>query len=198
MDLITLAPCGFAANTYFLVSNGAAIAIDPGQPRALDFARKNGFSVTHVLLTHGHFDHIGGCAALGQAGAKIGCLAAERELILGNDNMGCAFGRPVPPFPIDFTFSDGDVLTLGGISLTVMATPGHTAGSCCFLADGALFSGDTLFARDVGRTDLPTGDERALSESLKKLAALPNVKVYPGHGAPTTIEEEKKYGCLRM
>ena len=94
--------------------------------------------------------------------------------------------------------SDGDVLTLGGISLTVMATPGHTAGSCCFLADGILFSGDTLFARDVGRTDLPTGDERALSESLKKLAALPNVKVYPGHGAPTTIEEEKKYGCLRM
>lgn len=199
MQIIPISFIGFAANSYLLTKNSRhAICIDPARPRILFEAEKRGLKVSHALLTHGHFDHIGGCAALQQAGVEIGCLKKEVPLALGEENMGRDFGCPVPSFSIDFTFEDGDILHLSEMEIAVMGTPGHTAGSCCFLAEDALFSGDTLFYRDRGRTDLPTGSEKAIRESLKRLAALENRTVYPGHGTPTTLEEEKKYGILRL
>lgn len=193
MKIYKIYPQGFASNCFLVTGDGKnAIAIDPAQPRVLDEAERHGLKIKYALLTHGHFDHIGGCAAVSEAGAKIGCLAAERELALGIANMGRAFGVRVPPFPVDFTFEDGDELDLCGVKLRVLATPGHTAGSCCLMTENALFTGDTLFAGDVGRTDLPTGDSATLKESLQKLAALEgDFTVYAGHGADSTLERER-------
>ncbi|MGN0822684.1 MAG: MBL fold metallo-hydrolase, partial [Candidatus Gallimonas sp.] len=92
-------PAGFAANCYLLTADGKrAVAIDPAQPRVQELARRAGLNVEFVLLTHGHFDHIGGCAALRESGARIGCLDAEKALALGKDNLSEAFGVPVSAF----------------------------------------------------------------------------------------------------
>lgn len=190
MQIHQIAPLGFASNCYLLTEDDKnAVAIDPAQPRVLGLAEDLGLTVRFVLLTHGHFDHIGGVSALQKAGARVGCLAGEKELAL-HHNLGDRFLRTVPPFSIDFTFSDGDVLPLCGMQISVMGTPGHTAGSCCFLADGAIFSGDTLFCAAVGRTDLPTGSASDLENSLRKLCALEG-PVYAGHGENTTLSAER-------
>ena len=151
MQVIKISPKVFASNCYLLTSDGKnAVAIDPSLPDIFDEAARRDLVVRYVLLTHGHFDHIGGCAALQAAGAKVGCMEQERALALGKDNMGEHFGYMVPPFSVDFTFSDGETLALCGMQIGVLATPGHTAGSCCFLCEGALLTGDTLFCETVG------------------------------------------------
>lgn len=200
VKVIKLYPKGFASNCYFLTADGeTAIAIDPGQPRILFEARKRGLSVKHILLTHGHFDHIGGCSLLQKAGAQIGCSEKELPLVNGADNMAEAFASPVSPFRIDFTVKDGEILELDGITVRVMETPGHTAGSVCYFAENNLFTGDTLFADGAGRTDLPTGNEGELRESLYRLSLIKeDYTVYTGHGENTTLDYEKKYnGYLR-
>lgn len=186
-------PIGFAANSYLVSADGVhAVAVDPAQPRILAEAARRGLTVTHVLLTHGHFDHIGGCAALQRAGAKVGCLEAERGLVLGRDNLADLFASPVEPFRIDFTLTDGEVFEADGVRLRAIATPGHTAGSACYLAEGILFTGDTLFADGAGRTDLPTGSEAALRASLQRLYALDGDDIlYTGHGEDSTLARER-------
>ena len=193
MQVFKIYPQGFAANSYFLTQDEkTAVVIDPAQPRIADEAKRRGLTVTHVLLTHGHFDHIGGCAALQAEGAKVGCLAKEAPLVLGKNNMADYFGGHVPPFSVDFTFGDGDILSLDGMQFLVIATPGHTAGGACFCVGDHLFTGDTLFAGDIGRSDLPTGSGAQLTESVKKLYALQgDFTVCPGHGEDTTLEYER-------
>lgn len=193
MQVFKIYPQGFAANSYFLTQDEkTAVVIDPAQPRIADEAKRRGLTVTHVLLTHGHFDHIGGCAALQAAGAKVGCLAEEAPLALGKNNMADYFGGHVPPFSVDFTFGDGDILSLNGMQFLVIATPGHTAGGACFCVGDHLFTGDTLFAGDIGRSDLPTGSGAQLTESVRKLYALQgDFTVCPGHGEDTTLEYER-------
>lgn len=194
MKVYKLAPQGFAANTYFVTEDErTAVAVDPAQPRTAEEAEKLGLRVEYVLLTHGHFDHIGGCAGLQQAGAKVGCLKGEEDLAL-HHHLGAelGYGAMIPPFAIDFTFRDGDMLSLCGVLFEVIATPGHTGGSCCFRAGDILFSGDTLFRGGVGRTDLPTGSSERLKESLVRLCQLgENFFVRPGHGEDTTFYDEK-------
>lgn len=193
MQVFKIYPQGFAANSYFLTQDEkTAVVIDPAQPRIADEAKRRGLTVTHVLLTHGHFDHIGGCAALQAEGAKVGCLAKEAPLVLGKNNMADYFGGHVPPFSVDFTFGDGDILSLDGMQFLVIATPGHTAGGACFCVGDHLFTGDTLFAGDIGRSDLPTGSGAQLTESVRKLYALQgDFTVCPGHGEDTTLEYER-------
>lgn len=193
MQVFKIYPQGFAANSYFLTQDEkTAVVIDPAQSRIADEAKRRGLTVTHVLLTHGHFDHIGGCAALQAAGAKVGCLAKEAPLALGKNNMADYFGGHVPPFSVDFTFGDGDILSLDGMQFLVIATPGHTAGGACFCVGDHLFTGDTLFAGDIGRSDLPTGSGAQLTESVKKLYAIQgDFTVCPGHGEDTTLEYER-------
>ncbi len=199
MQVFCIAPAGFAANSYLITQDGrSAVAVDPAQPRILGEAKRCGLNVTHVLLTHGHFDHTGGCAALQQAGARVGCLVQERALALGQDSLAFGMGGrragEFPDFTIDFTFRDGEALSLCGIDFLVLATPGHTAGSACFLAEDCLFTGDTLFAGGVGRTDLPTGSAAALMRSLARLAALAgDLRVLPGHGEESTLLQERRY-----
>ena len=193
MTIHKIYPKGFASNCYLITADGkTAVAIDPAQPRILEEAKKLDLTVKFVLLTHGHFDHIMGCAALQEAGAKVGCLAREKDLTLGSANMGSAFGVRVPKFSVDFTFEDGEILKLCGMQFEILATPGHTAGSCCIRLDRALFTGDTLFLEEVGRTDLPTGNAAELHESLKKLAALEgDYTLYAGHDEDSTLDNER-------
>lgn len=197
---MTLGVC--ATNCYFLYREGSSevIFVDPGDRGAdiYEALKKKGLSVAAILLTHGHFDHIWGAQKLREcSGAKIYALDAEK--VVCQDayvNVSAQAGRKATIDP-DEWLTDGQELSFAGISLKVIATPGHTIGSCCYYVPeaGFLVAGDTLFAGSVGRTDFPTGSMSRLIRSIKeKLFVLPDeTKVYPGHGEETTIGEEKLY-----
>lgn len=193
---VACVPAGaLRANSYLVTADGAsAVLIDCGGEEPLAEAERRGLRVAAVLLTHGHFDHIGGCAAAKRRGIPVGCAAAEERLIAAQPAFAAQLGLRVPPFAPDFTFSGGDSLAYGGLTFRVLATPGHTPGGVCFACGGALFTGDTLFAGSVGRTDLPGGSAAALRESLRMLFALEgDYTVYPGHDTATTLAYERKY-----
>ena len=185
-------------NCYFLESEKAAIVIDPGYKREsiLTFLNENEGKERLILLTHGHFDHIGGADYLRQeTGVKIGIGALDVPA-LSDDVLNCAvnFKRKLEPFTADFEYLDGDVIKVGDIELKVISTPGHTVGGVSFLCGNNLFSGDTLFKTSVGRTDFEGGSFEELEKSIKKLYTLPDETViYAGHGESSTIGFEKKY-----
>ena len=190
-----------ANNCYFVHREGEyeTIMIDPSAQGDKLFTRlrEKGLTVTTILLTHGHFDHIMGVNEMREiSGAKV--YACEDELELLGDpiqNSSYKVGKSYTVKP-DALLKDGEVVTVGSVNLKVIQTPGHTIGGCCFYSeeDGVLFSGDTLFYESVGRTDFETGDVTALKQSVTKLLKLPDdVKVYPGHGEFTTIGHEKMY-----
>lgn len=199
MEIITISPRGFGANTYALTEDGkTAIIIDPAQPRVESELIKRGLLPAYVLLTHCHFDHVGGVSALQASGAKVLCSAAEKPFVGSEVDLFEAVGMPRVPYRIDETFADGEEKNLGGIRVKMLLTPGHTAGSACYLItakDGGmyLFTGDTLFEGSIGRTDFPTGNIGEMRASLKKLKDLEgDYPVYAGHNDPTTLENERK------
>lgn len=199
MEIITISPRGFGANTYVLTEDGkTAILIDPAQPRVESELIKRGLLPAYVLLTHCHFDHVGGVSALQASGARVLCSEAEKPLFGTQADLFDMFGAPRLPYRIDETFADGEEKDLGGILVKMLWTPGHTAGSACYLItakDGGryLFTGDTLFEGSIGRTDFPTGNIGDMRASLKKLAALEgDYPVYAGHNDPTTLDHERK------
>ena len=200
MQIIRISPRGFGANTYVLTEdNQNAIVIDPASPRVESELLKLGLTARYVLLTHCHFDHVGGVGALQEGGAKVLCSKQEKPLVNTYADLFEHFGVPrTSVYRVDETFSDGEKKTLCDLSFEVIATPGHTVGSVCFLftdKDGKryLFTGDTLFAGTIGRTDFPTGDLSALRKSLKKLANLDgDMPVYAGHEEETTLDRERK------
>ena len=183
--------------------------VDPADKGANIYAalQKNGFRVAGILLTHGHFDHIWGLDALrdasnaaaeaeGREPVKAYACEAERELLKSpRMNVSEQAGRACATYA-DVYVKDGEEISLAGMTCKVIATPGHTAGGCCyyFAEAGILVSGDTLFAESVGRTDFPTGSMGTLVRSIKeKLFVLPeDTRVYSGHGESTTIGYEKK------
>lgn len=191
-----------ATNCYFVYEEGKkdVIFFDPGDQGELIYEKltQAGFSVAAIYLTHGHFDHIEGCNELRElSGAKIYALDEEADICKDvRLNLSEDFGMAYAVVP-DGYVHDGDICTEAGISFRVIATPGHTRGSCVFYfeEDGILIGGDTLFQESVGRTDFPTGSMSTLVRSIKeKLLVLPDeVKVFPGHGESTTIGHERKY-----
>lgn len=190
------------ANFYLVFDpNGSAVGIDPGGdcPEVAKFIEENRLDLHWVILTHGHWDHMEGIGCL--RGISRNGVAIHRldgaALTDPRCNLSLYLGSPGGFDAPDRLLEEGEVLTVGSISLSVIHTPGHTPGSCCILAksdsSAALFSGDTLFAMSVGRTDLPGGDEGVLRSSLLKLGDLPDdLRVYPGHGPETTIGEERR------
>lgn len=195
MKVIKVEPQGFASNSYILTTdNISAVVIDPSEDGVLDILKQNNLVCKYVLLTHGHFDHVGMCGKLFQSGAEICCGENEKEYIFSSENINLLGGVYIPHFKIFRTFRDGEKFNLCGIDFTAIHTPGHTAGSMCYLAEGCLFSGDTLFYGSIGRTDLPTGNFERIVSSVKKLFALPgDLKVYSGHGEDTTLDFERQY-----
>ncbi len=189
-------------NTYLVWDGtGRGFLVDPaGDPEQIAFfARERGISVEKILLTHGHLDHTGGLpAALEAFAAPVLVPEQDGALVASPDPGALAWMGYDFQGTDDFSsLRDGDVVAVGEMTITVLATPGHTQGSSCFLAESEdeslLLSGDTLFARSVGRTDLPGGDPVMLERSLLRLAALPDgLPVLPGHGPETTIGAERE------
>ncbi|MDD2969462.1 MAG: MBL fold metallo-hydrolase, partial [Lachnospiraceae bacterium] len=148
--------------------------------------------------THGHFDHIFGCNSLRKlSGVPIYAYRGEQKLLEDPSlNVSDQVGRPYT-VNADHYLEDGEMIEIADMKIELIATPGHTAGSCCFYIReaGLLISGDTLFEESVGRSDLPTGSGAELGRSVtEKLFILPDeTKVYPGHGDSTTIGHEKQY-----
>jgi glyoxylase-like metal-dependent hydrolase (beta-lactamase superfamily II) len=176
-----------------------AIVVDPGGDAALLTAELDrlGLTVTAIVATHAHFDHlIAGEAVRAHTGAPFYLHPSDRFLLDWWYESGRMFlGIELPPPPaIDADASDGLVLPAGETSLRVLHTPGHSPGSISLVSDDALYSGDALFAGSVGRTDLPGGDTKVLIDAIKsKLFALDDaLPVLPGHGEPTTVGEEKE------
>lgn len=176
-------------NTFLLVGeNGRAAAIDPAADAQeyLRLLRQDGAQLTHILLTHGHYDHVGAVEALrAQTGAPVWL------------NPQDAVGSELYPLTgADHAYRDGETICVDtDLAFEVIATPGHSMGSVCLRSGGLLFSGDTLFAGDVGRTDMPGGDWQTLCRSLQKLCAAvtDNVQVLPGHEAFSTMAAEKAH-----
>lgn len=194
----TLPLGSYQTNCYILHEEnaGTCAIIDPGYEPAtvLEAVRSLGLTVDAILLTHGHFDHVGAVEEIVRA---TGCALWMSE------SDYTQFKTPENDFfyPIhdcDFTevqfCEDDEIIHAGGLTFHVLTTPGHTWGSVCFLCENALFSGDTLFAGSCGRTDLPGGSQSTITESLRRLAELEgDFAVYPGHGGSTTLAREKKY-----
>ncbi len=194
---------GFIEENCYLVSNpgtSETIVLDPGDDAAQLLARLKEMQAVVVayLLTHGHVDHVTALAALADvhpAPVYLHPRDAAWCFTPRNDLPGF-YAAPARPNAPLVSVAEGDVLDLAGARWSVLDTPGHTPGGVCFRLepDRALFTGDTLFRGTAGRTDLPGGDARELSRSLRKLAALPDaLPVYPGHGDPSTIGYEKKH-----
>lgn len=176
-----------------------AVVIDPGDEgdRIVGDIERNALDVRYVLLTHAHFDHIGGVArVVDVTGARLGIHPNEQPLLAargGASLWGLSVEASPPP---DVDLSDGQTIEVGTLELQVLFTPGHSPGGVTFYEanHGVAFVGDLLFSRGVGRTDLPGGDHSKLMHSIKEVIfGLPDeTVVYPGHGPETTVGEEKR------
>lgn len=185
-------------NCYILSSeqNHCAI-IDPGynSERIMKAVHDGGYSVNYILLTHGHVDHISAVNDIVRAtGAKVAVHKLDEPMLDNTfpaEMMKTRF-QHAPVYP-DIRFEDGEVFTVDELTIRVMHTPGHTPGSSLFLCGDVMFSGDTLFAGCVGRTDLTGGNTKIMRESLQKIASIQeDYKVYPGHDMDTNLSEEQR------
>ena len=188
MQILTMPVGAYQTNCYMVYGEGdKCVLIDPGYQAAelLEQVTLRGKQVEAVLLTHGHFDHVG---AVRDIAADTDCKVyiCEKETALPE---GLTAGK----LYYTHTYDEGDTVTAAGLRFEVLHTPGHTPGGVCLLCGDALFAGDTLFAGSIGRTDFPGGDYATLKNSLEKLAALEkDYRVFPGHGEETTLDFERK------
>jgi hydroxyacylglutathione hydrolase len=202
MDVRAVPAGAFETNCYLIWREGAgSLAIDPGgEPeRILPRLRERGRALRAILLTHGHMDHVSAAADLASAFPDAPVFMHERDqewAFTEKNAYPPYYGRPESPGAGRLcAYGDGSHPVLADWGIEILETPGHTPGGVCLLipSERMVFSGDTLFRGSVGRTDLAGGDARTLTESLIKLAALPeDFIVYPGHGAATRIGEERR------
>ena len=173
-------------NCYIISNGNDAVVIDAGDDYENIIKEAKGKNIKAVLLTHGHFDHVGAVQDLHEAtGCKVYLCPADLTMPAKWTGGELCYTD---------TYGEGDELDLAGLHIRVLHTPGHTPGSVCLLVDDTLFSGDTLFAGSCGRTDLPGGDNEALLASLRRLDAIEeDYTVCPGHSASTKLAREKQY-----
>ncbi len=189
------------SNCYIVGDAGSAAVIDAGVEESVVIRtlESQGVSLKYIILTHGHIDHVLMAGKLRDAtGARI-VIHEDDALLLGDPVLNCsAMFRLNKVFgPADVFVKDGDSISVGGIKLEFIHTPGHTPGSMCVLADRRLFSGDTLFRLGAGRTDLGAGSPAKLEASLRRLMELEDsTMVYPGHGPATDIGYERRNNPL--
>ena len=180
----------YQTNCYIVFDDDSSecIVIDPGyEPDTVLLAVKRlKKDIAAILLTHGHFDHVG----------AVKDLVAETDCKVYIHEYDLSLPATLTAGPLYYTdlYAEGDTLSLAGLSVGVLHTPGHTPGCVCLAIENNLFSGDTLFRDSCGRTDLPGGNSGEIFKSLRRLAALEgDFRVLPGHGMETTLDEERQY-----
>ena len=180
----------YQTNCYIIHDEAvkSCCVIDPGYDAdlILDKLDDLGLTLEAILLTHGHFDHVG---AVKELASETGC-----DVYLHPDDLAMPPMMTAGPLYYTKTYTEGTQLKLAGLDITVLHTPGHTPGSVCLLIGDTLITGDTLFAGSCGRTDLPGGDWATIRASLNRLAGIEaNLWVLPGHGGTSQLRDEKKY-----
>ena len=207
IKMLTLPPLG--TNCY-LVKTGenSGVVIDPADKgdKVVEAALGFGMKIEKILLTHGHFDHTGGVNAIKKATGAAVYIHADDECMLSDSNKALAYFNPSAKFETkeaDERLCDGQEIEQDGVIFKVMHTPGHSAGSVCFLVEteneNYMFAGDTIFKDSIGRSDGYSGDYMVQKETLAKLKALDkDYVVLSGHGEVTTLSVEKKYNPFLM
>ena len=189
LNMKQLALGAYQTNCYLVwgEDSPSCVVIDPGyEPQTIIHeVKKLGKEIAAILLTHGHFDHVGAVRDL--------VAITECPVYLCAEDLSMPPQMTAGPLYYTNTYAEGDFVEFSGLSFKVLHTPGHTPGSVCLLCENVLFSGDTLFWGSCGRTDLPGGSWSTIRTSLKRLADLPgDYDVYPGHGDSTTLSFERK------
>lgn len=199
MKIIRIPAGIYAANCYIIFDESTrnGIVVDPGGDvdDLLASITENNIQVKHIILTHGHGDHIGGVIGLKTAlGASVLIHELDKEMLIdGSKNLSTAMAMGSIEIEPDRLVKDGDIIKVGDLNIEIIHTPGHTLGGICIKIEDNLITGDTLFAGSIGRTDLLGGDYDTIIKSIKdKLMIYPDdTKVYPGHGPSSTIGKEK-------
>jgi len=197
MRIIRIPVGPLQTNCYIVYDGNSSLVIDPGDEPdiILDEIKKNSLSVDYIIITHAHFDHIGAVPEIKEAtSAKIALHPDELILYESAPEQATLWGFELPAMPSpDIFIEDGSKIEIGSLTLRVMHTPGHSPGGISLYGDGFVFTGDTLFAGSVGRTDFFGGSIERLKESFRRLLSLPpETIIYPGHGESSKIGIERK------
>ena len=194
MKIYALEVGPIGTNCYLLCDEARKLCavIDPGgdPDRVAAAVEQSGCAPCAILLTHGHYDHTGGVAALRAKWPQVPVYLNRRDQYEGDAYLQQLF----PPVAGTRNYDEGDTIAVGGLTLSVLATPGHSEGGVTLRCGDALFCGDTLFAGSCGRTDFPGGSVKKMMESLKRLGELEgDLKVYPGHMEDSTLDRERSW-----
>ena len=201
MTIFTLPLGSLMSNCYIVATRlNHAVLIDPGADasKIIESLERNHLYPAYILLTHAHYDHIGAVEQLQQRYPDIQLIVGNNDYEMLLDNQKNLIyqhtGSMKNQIRVDRRILDGETIELDDLIFTAIETPGHTAGGITYLCETALFTGDTLFRDDIGRTDLYSGNYGEMMASLLKLAKLPgDYHVYPGHGPASTLDRERRY-----
>ncbi|MBQ4066407.1 MAG: MBL fold metallo-hydrolase [Clostridia bacterium] len=204
MKTVRIQSYGYGSNCWVIIDeeSGEYVLIDPSPTGAafLEFIEKRELrreDLKYILLTHGHFDHITGADEIRDVtGAPLAIHEADADFLTDSDKNAYKyfFREELVMRPAEIILHDGDVLNLGKNEIRVVSTPGHSEGSVCFFTDEIIYTGDTLFDRSIGRTDLVGGNQAKLEDSLRYLISLEkDYLIYPGHGSVSTLSKQLKF-----